>query len=250
MAFLDPVLGPLLTLNPLIIVLLISFIITVLITVIYKYTTNQNLMKQLKDEMKEFQKEMKELKNDPKKAMEVNKKAMQTNMKYMSHSMRSTLITFIPIILIFGWMNNSIAYEPIRPGEEFSIDASFSKNTQGTIELVVPEGITLITESEKTIKDDKATWVLKGEEGSYSNDKALEFKFNNEIEYKNLIISNKQEFAPVTQVVKDSKLKIIKINNQPMKVLNLFGWKIGWLGTYIIFSILLSMLLRKILKVY
>jgi len=250
MSFLDPIFRPLLELDPLFIVLIISAIITVLITVIYKFTTNQNLMKELKDEMKEFQKEMKELKEDPKKMMEVQKKSMKTNMKYMSHSMRSTLITFIPIILIFGWMNANIAYEPIKANEEFTIDALFAKNTQGTIEITVPKGITLLGDAEKDIQDDKASWTLKGKEGSYIDDNALEFKFNNEVEYKNLIITNKQEFAPVTKKISNSKLKIIKINNKPMKVLNLFGWRVGWLGSYIIFSIILSMLLRKILKVY
>jgi uncharacterized membrane protein (DUF106 family) len=250
MSFLDPVFRPLLGLDPLFIVIIISAIITVLITTIYKFTTNQNLMKQLKGEMKEFQKEMKELKDDPKKMMEVNKKAMQTNMKYMSHSMRSTLITFIPIILIFGWMNANIAYEPIQPNQEFTVEALFAKGTDGTIELIVPKGISSLGEAEKDLKDNKATWTLKGKEGNYIDNNALEFKYNNEVEYKNLIITNKQQFSPINKKISDSKLKMIQINNKPMKVLNLFGWKIGWLGTYIIFSILLSMLLRKLLKVY
>lgn len=250
MSFLDPVFRPLLELSPLFIVLIISAIITVLITTIYKFTTNQNLMKQLKDEMKEFQKEMKQLKDDPKRMMEINKKSMKTNMKYMSHSMRSTLITFIPIILIFGWMNANIAYEPILPNQEFTIDALFAKGTEGSIELVVPKGVNLLGDVEKKIQDGEATWTLKGKEGNYVDDDSLEFKFNNEIEYKNLIITNEQEFAPVIKKISDSRLKTIQINNKPMKVLNLFGWKVGWLGTYIIFSILMSMLLRKLLKVY
>ena len=122
---LNPVFGPLLNLSPFWVVTIISALVSLIITVIYKFSTNQNLMKQLKDEMKELQKEMKELKNDPKKMMEVQTKAMQTNSKYMMQSMKSTLITFIPIILIFGWMNANIAYEPILPGQEFTINALF-----------------------------------------------------------------------------------------------------------------------------
>ena len=73
-------------------------LITLLITLIYKFTTDQDLMKQLKAELKELQAEMKALKSEPEKAMEVQKRAMQTNMKYMMQSMKATLFTFIPII--------------------------------------------------------------------------------------------------------------------------------------------------------
>jgi len=52
---------------------------------------------------------------------------MQTNSKYMMQSMKSTFITFLPIILIFGWMNANIAYEPLFPNEEFTIDAVFNR---------------------------------------------------------------------------------------------------------------------------
>src|SRR3989338_11025380 len=135
MPFLSPIMDPLLVLPPLWIVIIISLVVTLIITLIYKWTTDQNLMKQLKDELKEFQKEMKELKAHPEKMMEVQKKAMQTNMKYMSHSMRSTLVTFVPIILLFGWMNANIAYDPILPGQEFTITAKFAANTFGTISL-------------------------------------------------------------------------------------------------------------------
>ena len=66
-------------------------------------------MKELKGEMKEFQKEMKDLKDDPKKMMEVQKRAMEKNMKYMLQSLKPTLFTFIPLILIFGWLRSYYA---------------------------------------------------------------------------------------------------------------------------------------------
>ena len=65
MSFLDPVLnpvlGPLLTKSPLLLIILISMVISVIITVAYKFLTNQNEMKRLKEQQKEFQKQMKEL---------------------------------------------------------------------------------------------------------------------------------------------------------------------------------------------
>ena len=75
---LNPLLNPLLGLHPLFSLIILSFFISLIITLVYKAMTDQDLMKQLKAETKEFQKEMKELKDHPKKMMAVQKKSMQT----------------------------------------------------------------------------------------------------------------------------------------------------------------------------
>lgn len=243
---LNPVFFPLLKLPTLFAVILLSFLISLIITLIYKYTTDQNLMKRLKEEMKEFQKEIKELKKDPKKAMEVQKKAMQTNMKYMAHSMRSTLFTFIPIIIIFSWMNANLAFEPINPNQDFTVSVIFEKGASGDIELSVPEGIKIEGSSKKTIEDSEVKWVLNGKAGEY----LLEFNFNNEKYSTEVLITEKQGYKEPVKKIKNSQIKLIQLENKPKKLLNLFGWRVGWLGTYIIFSLIFSMLLRKIIKVY
>ena len=84
----------------------ISLILTLITTIIYKYTTDQKLMKELKDEMKHMQGQMKEHKHDTKKVMEIQKVVMEKNMKYMMQSFKPMLFTFIPIIFIFGWLSN------------------------------------------------------------------------------------------------------------------------------------------------
>jgi uncharacterized membrane protein (DUF106 family) len=98
-----------LNVSPVFGIFVVSLILTLLITIIYKYVTNQEEMKQLKTEIKELQKKMKEHKEDPKKAMEVQKEAMSKNMSYMMKSLKPTLITFLPLILVFSWLRN--AYE-------------------------------------------------------------------------------------------------------------------------------------------
>jgi uncharacterized membrane protein (DUF106 family) len=36
----------------------------------------------------------------------------------------------------------------------------------------------------------------------------------------------------------------------PLGAFSLLGWHPGWLGTYIILSLIISLLLRKVMKVY
>ena len=116
--------------------LILVFIITMVITLIYKYTTNQSLMKDLKGELKELQKEVKQLKSKPAEAMKVQKKMMQTNSKYMMHSFKPMLFTFLPIIIFFGWMSSHLGYYPIMPDQEFSITINFNEETSGFVKMI------------------------------------------------------------------------------------------------------------------
>jgi uncharacterized membrane protein (DUF106 family) len=239
----NPILNPLLELHPLWVLIILSFLISLIITLIYKAMTDQDLMKQLKAETKEFQKEMKELKDHPEKLMAVQKKAMQTNMKYMGLSMKPTLVTFIPIIIIFGWMNAHLAYSPILPEQDFTITANF-KNANGDIGLAVPEGIKIISNPVQKINYNQANWVLNGLLGEY----VLEYEFEGTKYNQELLISNKLEYKNPIKAVKHDRLKSLNIDNQKLKVMNLFGWQLGWLGTYIIFSLIFSMSMRKMLN--
>lgn len=243
---LNPIFSPLLNLPVLWALIIIAFIVSLIITYVYKWMTDQSVMKSLKDEIKKFQKEMKELKHDPQKVMQVQKKAMQTNMKYMMKSMKPTLITFIPIILIFGWLNTHLAYEAIMPGQEFTTTIMFQQGIVGNAAILTADQIEVLSAAEVEIKDNQASWTLKGEAGEY----LIEYKVDNRKYSKDLLITDKQEYKTPVKKVNDDKIKTIQIDQEKIKPLNLFGWKLGWLGTYIIFSIIFSIGLRKLLKLY
>ncbi|MEK6828062.1 MAG: EMC3/TMCO1 family protein, partial [Nanoarchaeota archaeon] len=243
--FLNVIFAPLLKLPISWIVIILSFIVSIIIIIITKYTTDQALMKKLKDDIKEYQEQIKELKGNPAKAMEVQKKSMELNMKYMMHSLKPTIITFIPIILIFGWMSSTFAYESIKPNQEFSVSVLFEKNTNGNAEIIIPEEITMVDNKIKKIENDKAMWALRGLEGEH----ILEFIFSGEKQQKSVLITNSEKYIEPSKKT-NGVIKLIQIDYKPRKILNLFGWKLGWLGTYIIFSIIFTMALRKVMKVY
>lgn len=89
---------------PAIFMIVASFVIALLISVIYKYTTNQGEMKRLKGELKEMQAKMKESKDDKEKMIETQKQLASKNLEYMKHSFKPMIYTFIPVILIFWWL--------------------------------------------------------------------------------------------------------------------------------------------------
>ncbi len=248
MAILDTIMGPLLTMHPFLAILLISFILSLVITLAYKFLTNQSLMKDLRTEQNELQKKLKELKNHPEKAMKVQSDMMEINMKYMTHSMRPTLFTFIPIILIFGWLNSHMGYYPLQPGEPFSIDLELKKENTGMVEIAVPEGMELInSQPQQQLVDAKTRWYAQGPAGEYN----LTFKFlGKEASKKVLITEERKYIEPVAKLSKP--FESVKIGNEVVRPLEGIPVleSLNWLWTYIILSLVFSMTFRRLMKLY
>ena len=241
----DPVLSPLLRLGSFWTIFIISIVLSVVITLIYKFMTNQKKMKELRETIKKHQTDMKGLKHDPKKMMAAQKQAMEANMHYMMQSFRPMIVTFIPIILIFGWLNANLAYDPLQSGEEFTITATFSRGVTGDAGIVGAEGLQVLSDTTQPIINGMAVWNLQGEEGEY----IVQYKYNGEILDQELVIGE-GDFKKPIKAHKGSSIRRTVIGNKPIIVMNIFGWKVGWLGTYIVFSLIFSFLFRKLLKLY
>jgi len=104
---------------PLASLVVISFILTVLLTLSYKVFSNQKEIKETKEKIKDLQKRAKAEK-DKEKAMALQKEMMQVNMEHMKHNMKPLLITFLPLILIFWWLR--VTYLPYGNLIDYSAD--------------------------------------------------------------------------------------------------------------------------------
>lgn len=108
-AVLDPSAGAALDWRLNIGMLIVVFIITLFTTIVQKYATDQETLKELKKEQKEIQKQMKEFKNHPEKLMELQKKHFKLMPKQFKLSMRGLVYTIIPFILFFKWFQDYFA---------------------------------------------------------------------------------------------------------------------------------------------
>lgn len=103
---LDPTAGRLLDYNVTVGMILLTLVITLFITVIQKYTVDNEALAQLKAEQKVISADMKKLKDSPEKLMELQKESLAKAGEIFTLSMKSFSYTAIPIILLFRWFSD------------------------------------------------------------------------------------------------------------------------------------------------
>jgi len=173
---------------------------------------------------------------------------MESNLKYMTQSMKPTLLTFIPVIIVFSGLAAFLAYEPIHPNQNFTVTATFT-NTNGSAILYVPAMFNYVTNKSQTVAKNQATWTVNGPAGDY----ILQVDYQGDRKPKSVLITEDKRYAAVEDRFSNSQVKTIRINNEPLRPFGpiaIFGYKPGWLMTYIIFSLLSSLAFRKIFDVY
>jgi uncharacterized membrane protein (DUF106 family) len=86
--------------------LILVFLITLITTLVQKYATDQNALREIRKEQKLMQEEMQKYKEHPEKMLEFQKKQMDFMKRTFKLNSRSIMYTGIPFILFFRWFND------------------------------------------------------------------------------------------------------------------------------------------------
>lgn len=241
---LDPILSPLLYMDPFIAMIIVSLLMSVIITVVYKYTTNQAVMKELKNDLKKYREKYKQHKGNTQKQIELQTEMLKINNKYMMQSLRPTLFTMIPIIILLGWMQAHFGVEPLQPNQPFLVSAVIDESLTGEV-LLSGENFFIIGDASKQAVDGKISWEV---EATRAGTFPLTFNAPDAQVSHDVTIGS----SSVSKAIVNHKTSIQRTTVEYKKLevfpFSIFGWTPGWLGTYIIFSILFSVGLRKAFK--
>jgi uncharacterized membrane protein (DUF106 family) len=248
-AIFNPVLGWIFALPPIFAILLLATVLALISTLLQKYLTDQAKMRRLKDDTKKYQEQMKKLRDDPEKLMKVQQKVMPIQMELMKESFKPLLVSLIPFLLVFFWLSNHFAFHPVEPGQPFTVSATFEEGVTGTAMLTSPTLAVQDTEQSVKEREDEgyAKWAVSGPAGEHKL--TLSFAGAN-ITRDVLVTSNRLYETP--QMPRRGTVTSFNVENEklvPLGEFNMFGWHPGWIFYYIIFSIPLSLLLKKWLKV-
>ena len=90
--------------NPKVSIVILAFLVTLVMTLITKYVTDQKRIKELKDKQKECKINLKKFKIGSPDYMKVQSEMMNCSMEIFKKSFKPLLISFIPLILFFWWI--------------------------------------------------------------------------------------------------------------------------------------------------
>ena len=95
--------------DPKIAIIILSFIVTLITTIVSWLVTDKAKMKEIKEKQKTLKEEMKKYRDNPEKMMEINKKMMEDMPHQMKQSMKIMFITIIPLLVFFRWLRSIYA---------------------------------------------------------------------------------------------------------------------------------------------
>ena len=106
-SFFNSIFGWAIQMSPLTGIIVVAFTLTLIVTIVYKIMTDQDMLKNIKQEMKDIRKEIKLASQDPSKMAELNKRSMEKSMTQMKHTLKPTLITMLPLLFALTWLRNT-----------------------------------------------------------------------------------------------------------------------------------------------
>lgn len=94
--------------------IIISILVTLIMTTVRYFVTDKELMRDIKQKQKWIREEMKKYKDNVEKMAELNQQMLEHFPAQMKQTMKLMAITFIPMIVLFGWLRK--IYTPLIGG--------------------------------------------------------------------------------------------------------------------------------------
>lgn len=263
---------PFRSMNPWIGMILISFLTALLMLFIFRFTSNQEGIRRVKNKIKAHLLELRLFKDSLSLSFKAQGNILQNNLKYISYSAKPLLVMIIPLILILIQLNLWFGYEALTPGQETILKVELEEDHNPLdldLALEPSTGFDIQTPPLRMEEERKINWRLKAREKGVHD---LILMVNGQRLTKKVAIAQKplSKISPLkisrnfinelinpgeSPIPGDLPIKAIEIRYSAKKM-NLFGWNIPWLlgippwlTVYFVLSIILGFVLKGIFKV-
>ncbi len=117
---------PFRSMNPWVGMILISFLTALLMLFVFRFTSNQEGIKRVKNKIKAHLLELRLFKDSMSLSFKAQGNILRCNLRYISYSTKPMLVMIIPLILILIQLNFWFGYEALTPGQETILKVKLS----------------------------------------------------------------------------------------------------------------------------
>jgi len=256
---------PFKNLSPWIGMILISFLTGLLMLLIFRYTSNQEGIRKVKNKIKAHLLELRLFKDSLALSLKAQGNILRYNLKYIGYSGKPLLVMIIPLILILIQLNFWFGYQSLKEGEETILKVKL-KEDQNILDLNLklepPPSLTIETPPLRIEEEKEINWRLRAREKGLH---VLNLRINGQSFIKKVAVAQKPltKISPLkvqrnfidelfnpgeTPLSKKLPVKSIEVK-YPAKHMYLFGWGIHWLIVYFALSIIFGFAFKGVFKV-
>lgn len=256
---------PFQNMNPWVGMTIVSFLTGLLMLVIFRYTSNQAGIKQVKNRIKAHLLELRLYKDSMAISLKAQGNILLANMKYITHSVKPLLVMIVPVVLILIQLNFWFGYEPLQPGQSTLLKVKLEEGInplQTDVSLQPDPDIVVETTPLRIEEFREVNWristkaqgvhtvhiVIAGQKipKTIATDTNSLSKLS-PIRHKTNFLD--ELFYPVeAPIAKNLPVKSIEVLYLG-KSMNLFGLNIHWLIAYFVLSIIFGFAFKGIFKV-
>ena len=136
--FFDLLLRPFQSLPPFWSILIFSLVTGIFMLIVYRYTSNQEKIKEAKDKIKAHLLEIRLFNDDLRILLSAQKNILFYNFKYMKQALRPMLFMIIPVAIILIQLDGWFGYRPLKPGESAIVSVKLADNRMDVPERFGP----------------------------------------------------------------------------------------------------------------
>ena len=253
-------------------ILIISAFSAFLFLIIFKKTSNQDMIRHYKNKIIAYILEIRLYKDRPVLTLTNVGKILGYNMVYLRYTLVPLVVIIVPVLIISIQLFNRFGYMPIQKDKSFIVCAELDKNVvrdiSKTIEKVqcdTSDGILVETPPMRIISDGSIYWrarVIRSE----GNDQFVRVSIEGEpqgVDKEVLTSSTKQGFSPEKRkynldglfvdnaegfISETSPFKAVTVSYRPATY-PFLAWRVDPVVLYFILTLILGFLFKPIVKV-
>lgn len=256
---------PFRNLSPWVGMIFISFLTGLFLLFIFRWTSNQKGIKQVKDKIKAYLLELRLFKDNLRLSFRSQANILRYNLKYIGYSIKPLLVMIIPLVLILTQLNLWFGYDSLNPGQKFILKVKLKDNySPSDIDISINTSSGLMTEtmSLRIKEEGEVDWRLSAAEKGF-HDVVVNVNGKNVI--KEVAVGQKplRKISPLKTrpsfiqemlnpgeppIPSNLPVKTIEVS-YPSRSMNIFGFQIHWIIVYFVLSIIFGFALKGVFKV-